>query len=71
MAPTSSSTTATWVAGADSTSGGSAPETASAENVQWPVVKPMRTMPTSMTRPPSVVTMSACSAARREDARSA
>ena len=40
------------------------------ESFQIPALWPSRLMPTSMPRPPKVVTMSACMAARREEARS-
>ena len=70
-APRTSSTTAVAIAGACSCSYVSAPGAVSAENSQCPVVWPMRMMPTSITRPPNVVTSSACPADLRDDARSA
>ena len=70
-APTTSRTTAVAIAGVCSCSSVRAPGSVSAENSQCPVVWPMSTMPTSMARPPMVVTSSACPAERRDDARSA
>ena len=49
----------------------SAPGAVRSEKFQNPVVTPIRTIPTSMISPPSVVTRSAWPAARREEARSA
>ncbi len=64
-APASRHTTAMVTAGP---AGGSA---MTADMLQVPAVTPSTTTPTSIARPPAVVTTSACMAARRDDVRSA